>query len=280
MVTRAAAVAVGVLASTMAHGASSAIAGDAPPLAYEPAEERVTVSAREVPLPSLLRALGRRAGFEVVLIDTGERPISIDVHGAPLAETLERLLARENFVLEFAERDDGRLVVSRVLVLGPRSRGAGVVPHADPDEDARSVLPEDADRIDPDGPIELLQGFADHRDPGTRTVALEALSARGHDPRARQALIEHVADPDPRVRAVAVGLLGAYLSSPRVEDAVATALRDPSPRVRQLAVRVLSEAGSRRARSAIDLALQDEHPIVRAVAREVLSTTGEDTPDE
>ncbi len=237
--------------------------------------ELLSVTTQAAPLSVLLAEIAYRAGFTISGTISTERLVSIEFIAAPLEQALGSLLRDENFIFLFYQPEGGPEKLQQVIFLGSGQRAASFT-----DEPPR-VAPEGADAFDPDGPLESLLSLTAHPDSRMRTAALEALTRHSGDERARQTLMEHLADLDPYIRTVALGLLGPFVTQwSGAEEAVRAALQDPAPQVRQLALLTLAETAGLNAREALHEALHDADPGVRTRAAELLRDTTSENPDD
>ena len=244
----------------------------------------LSVTARDVPLQGLLAEVAHQGGFTVTGRPSGERLTSVEILKAPLDRALRKLLSGENVIFLYDQPIEGRPAkLQRVILLGALASAGGQT-RSDPTVDRggggtmtpvagepASVVPDEAETFDPDGPVEYLLLLTDHQDPRMRTAALEALTLHEDDERARRTLMDHIADPDTNIRLLVVGLLGPFIMPwPGAEEVVMGALRDPVSAVRHLALQTLWEASSPARANALQLALHDEDAVLRARAEELL----------
>ncbi|HEV8311321.1 MAG TPA: HEAT repeat domain-containing protein, partial [Methylomirabilota bacterium] len=198
-------------------------------------EPLVSMTARAVPLEALLAELGRRAGFEVAAIGGVARRVTIELSGRPLDEALRQLLQGESAVLLYGPADPGPPRLRKVVVIGVRAAAGPAMIAGTSDEFGSAAAPPDSEYAvpvtdadgpglaleSPEGSIEEATRLASHEDPRERAAAFESLGPHAADPRARQVLIQGLADRDSAIRQLAVELLAALVPDwPEAEHAL------------------------------------------------------------
>jgi len=102
--------------------------------------DRVSLQAREVSLGSVVRAIVEEAGIDLKSSDPLTKPISMELAGLSVEETLRRLLAQQNFTLIFRKTSEAKFVITEVRIL-PQGGRENTVPAARPERPVRVETP-------------------------------------------------------------------------------------------------------------------------------------------
>jgi hypothetical protein len=91
----------------------------------------VDLKAENIPVADILKAITERAGLSIKASEAVTEPYSGDFSGITVEECIRRLLGDRNYVMMYSAKDDGRLVLTEVLILkGSTSTVAGNFPEA------------------------------------------------------------------------------------------------------------------------------------------------------
>jgi hypothetical protein len=291
--------AYGVLASSAWAASSLPTQALSVSLAVEGEADFVSVTARHVPLHTVLTEIATRAGFHLTELLPLTHPISVVCRRAPLDVALTQLLQEEgaSFMFVYHPLTPQKLHQVVVLRAHPAGKGrflrpslvGGLQPQAAacvrlPTEKGQEP-PELATPLEADGqPFEVdtspevdtsldaLLASTSSADVQAQTAALEALASQyATEARARQTVLAALGDPDPYVRSVIVGTLSSVLTQwPEAEELLMRALSDPEPEVRRRALSVLWEKAPPRSNEVLNIALHDTDPAIRRQADELL----------
>ena len=297
-----------VLLVGMAYGLWAASAGAAtslpPPalsvsLTTQGEADFVSVTARHVPLHTVLTEIATRAGFHLTAVLPITHPISVVCRKAPLDVALTQLLQEEgaSFMLVYHPRAPHKLHQVVVLRAHPVGNGHFLRPSlvGFPAPQAAACVrlpaergpepPELATPLEADEPpveidtapevntsLDALLASTSSVDVHAQTAALEALASQyAMEARARQTVLAAMGDPDPYVRSVLVGTLSSVLTQwPEAEELLMRALSDPEPEVRRRALSVLWEKAAPRSNEVLNIARHDSDPAIRRQAEELL----------
>ena len=103
----------------------TALAQGALTVAYQP--PLISVDARDMPLASILREIGAKAGFTVEQRGLDSRPITIAIRDATLDDVLRQLLRSENHTLLYRDQAGQPAgVLDQIVLLGPASAAPAV----------------------------------------------------------------------------------------------------------------------------------------------------------
>jgi hypothetical protein len=99
---------------------------------------KVSLHADQVSLISVLKAI---AGNEDIYLESSSpltKPVSLDLTGLSVEESLRRLLAKENYTLIFKKTGETRFVVTEIRILAPGTK----------DKSAPRIKPKRVARVD------------------------------------------------------------------------------------------------------------------------------------
>ena len=155
---------------------------------------RLWLSAQAEPLRIVLGEVARAAGFTVAGADDLGEPVSLELHGVPLAEALQRLLRGRSYLL--VSDQAAPTVPVRLVLLADRNPTA---------RDDRTALDDAAALVDRDQPGEVARGDVLAAPPpafesldGASSEALAAVLADPGAGDAAEAAFERLAARDPR----------------------------------------------------------------------------------
>ena len=286
-------VAYGVLSSVASAASSLPTPALSVSLAAEGEDDFVSVTARNVPLRTVLAEIAARAGFQLTELLPVTHPISVVCRRAPLDVALKQLLQGEGasfmfvyhthspqklhqvVVLRADPQGKGRFL-SHSLVWSPQSQAAACVrltaERAEERPEPEATVEADVPLFGADTPLEALLASTTSADVHVQTSALEALaSLYATEARARQTVMAGMRDPDPYVRSLIVGTLGPVLTQwPGAEELLMGALSDTEPEVRRRALSVLWDKATPRLNEVLNIALHDTDPAIRGQANELL----------
>ena len=262
-------------------------------IAAEEEADFLSVTARHVPLRTVLTEIAARAGFHLTEVLPLNHPVSVVCRMVPLDVALKELLQEEGVsfmfvyhnhsspklqqvvVLRVATAGKGRFL-SHSVVWSPRPQAAACVrltpEKAEARQEQEATVEADTPFVEADTSLETLLASTTSADVQVQTSALEALaSLYTTDARARQVVMASMGDPDPYVRSLTVGMLSSVLPQwPEAEELLMGALSDPEPEVRRRALSVLWDKAPSRSNEVLNIALHDADPEIRRQARELL----------
>jgi hypothetical protein len=280
--------------SSVAIAASSLPASSlAVSLAVEGEDDFVSVTARNVPLRTVLTEIATRAGFQLTEMLPVTQTVSVVCRRAPLDVALRELLQGEGASFMFVYHSPApqrlhQVVVLRVdptakerflshsMVWSPQPQAAACVrltaERAQERPELETPVEADGQSFEADTSLEALLASATSADVQAQTSALEALaSLYATEARARQTVMAGMRDPDPYVRSLLVGTLGPVLTQwPGAEELLMGALSDTEPEVRRRALSVLWDKAKPRSNEVLNIALYDTDPEIRRQAKELL----------
>jgi hypothetical protein len=262
-------------------------------IAAEGEDNFLSVTARNVPLRTLLAEIAARAGFQLTELLPVTQTLSVICRRSPLDVALKQLLQDEgaNFMFVYHPHSPQRLqqVVllradtagkgrfrSHSLVWSPQPQAAACVrlttERAQERNEQEATVEAEVPLFEADTSLEALLASTSSADVHVQTAALEALaSLYATETRAQQAVMAGMQDPDPYVRSLIVGTLGLVLPQwPGAEELLMGALSDPEPEVRRRALSVLWDKAPPRSNEVLTIALQDTDPAIRGQAHELL----------
>jgi hypothetical protein len=220
---------------------------DAAKLSVKFSQERLSVSAVEVPLKDLAQEIRKKSGIVVEVKDTkaAEKRMTLELNNAAPALALEEILRGLNFASFY---ENGRL--SQVVVLSPEASPQKPAP-AKPAQPRPQTVRRPADPV-PDFEELLERNWAE----GMRAIA-QALkeSDRNHKVAALEAL--------------------DYVEHPEVFKLVSEALNDSDETVRKAALKVLTDKEGAPVMPLLKGALRDSDPSIRIEVLEALADKGE-----
>jgi hypothetical protein len=164
-----------------------------------------------MPLAQVMEKLSQLSGAQVRWLDHQETTaVSAEFVDLPLADALERLLPRKNFLLVYASlKDNARLITIWISSPGTGATQLQIIRPL-PVQEQPQVIDDDPPPEELDAePATVLEGqlrTALHGDEaGERLEAIEALSGMvEHDPRIRPLLVQlSTGEHDPQVRGAA-----------------------------------------------------------------------------
>jgi len=243
-------------------------ADDTPPVTLTVNGGRVSLEARDAPLPAILDEIGQRTGAHVQVDKTagaqleGET-VTLTLRDVPVEDALRQLLRGRDFVLVVSS--PGRPAEAHVY---GRSGQAGAPPPAASVSSAPAGEPVDRASV-----AALRDRALTDPDPGARARALEGLAASADQRAARDAMLEVLErESNPGLLQRALDIVGADRTIP-LEPLVNLALGNPAPEVR---IKALTQLGAQvardpRARQTLEAsAANDPAPGVRDAARALL----------
>ena len=270
--------------------------GEAPISAHIEAEVRdglLKVDARNAPLADVLRTIGEKAGFTVVIIGDLSSPGDWSLVDVSLEEGIERLVGKASTVMIYAPSDSAVSRLAKVIVyakddtLAAADAGESHPPDraikppsveesllkdlAQPRFAARVQAFKKVARLESQAAMDILgRVVSEENDPAVRRQAAGTLGRIGGDQAA--AVLETIlADEDQSVRLRAVLALG-QASGERATWALETILMsDLDPEMRRMAVRALGKRGGDLSRLLLESAVWDPDDTVRTAARQALA---------
>lgn len=286
-------VAYGVLSSSAGAESSLPVPSLSVSIAAEGEGDFVSVTARHVPLRTVLAEIAVRAGFQLTELLPVTQPVSVVCRRSPLDVALKQLLQDEGASFMFVYHSHSPQRLQQVVVLRADTAGKGrFLSHSllwSPQPQAAACVrltPQRAEErhereatVEADGPLfgadtslDALLASTTSADVQVQTSALEALaSLYATDARARQAVMAGLRDPDPYVRSLIVGTLSPVLTQwPGAEELLMAALSDTEPEVRRHALSVLWDKAKPRINEVLNIALHDTDPEIRGQAHELL----------
>ncbi|MFQ5773597.1 MAG: HEAT repeat domain-containing protein [Kiloniellaceae bacterium] len=254
-------------------------------------EGLVSLDARNVPLEDVLRAIAEQAGFRLVLKGDLSTPVTWSFKDVPVDRGVARLLGTASSLALYAPAPDGRgSVLAEVRVLRGSSdavAGASGVARAAPIQPAWAVPAPTSEPLeeDPETRLERVRGLVEKGrrttvralsrfvsgddDPVVRRIATVGLgNLRG--PKAKDALIEALADEDGVVRQRAAQGLARNGGQAAIAPLRQALLEDPEPGVRRMAAFGLGRIDDDAAQSALIEAQSDDDPSVRGAVAAAL----------
>jgi len=252
-------------------------------------EGRVTAVIVESPLPTLLRAIARQSGIDIVLHASLEGTVSVTFRDVPLEEALRRILRTTNAVFIYSQRSAAHVGAPPARAGVPQARLSEVHIYPGSTSVAASapVVVRDAEpttasmttrsRLTAEATKNLLGNRSRISQKRAATTLGRTYDAKNVGPLA-QALAE---DEDATVRLSAVKALGKLRSEQAVGPLGDALLADPDFDVREATARALGKTWSATAVTPLVQALQqDSSALVRdAAARALGNTWDESTVD-
>jgi len=220
-----------------------------PGLRVDVHEGRLTVRADQVPLYSILSAIGVQTDLELAVPDAGESAgplVTVDFEGLPLEEGIQRLLQRHltqsSYVLVFDA--EGRLAAVHIVggaSSGPAPPPAGASTASRGAGPARRLTTGEVSAEVGGDPLEQALGKA--RAATDLEARVKALLALGDFQDARSLAVLHPAlrsdSPDIRQAALAAMREGTVYEPTVLADVRSVVAGDPDPTVREAALEVL-----------------------------------------
>ncbi len=248
----------------------------------------LTVHATDMPLAELLRAIGERAGFRVVIKGYLNAPVTWSFTEAPVDKALRRLLQNTSSVLIYAPaRDGGTGPLVEVIALttkadaAPRttqiartiparrtevSGGTSVVSLIEDREDRLRAVRRLANKPDAAATKYFALLLSEDEDPLIRRIAAMALGKIG-GAQAEATLTAALEDEDALVRGRAIQALARKWGHKAVGPLGKTLMEDPDPTVRRQAALSLGRMSGEEALEALYAAQGDpDYAVRRAVA--------------
>ena len=216
---------------------------------------RVSATADQVAIRTILEALGRESGITIRSQLPLSRRVSLESRDEPMAALLHRLLRRESYMYISAPAPGA----SELWILTDDPTIGGMVWSS---------------QSDVDDPEAILAAY-DSADTAANRLHAVTLLATGDDSAALPTLLAAITDPDPAIREEAIFGIGALGGTGNINQ-LQTALLDPQPRVREAAIEALTDIGADRAATAAALSglLHDRDPVIRAEAVDALADIG------
>ncbi len=244
----------------------------------------LTVHATDMPLAELLRAIGAKAGFRVIIKGDLRDPVTWSFTEAPVDKALRRLLHNTSSVLIYAPaRDGGTGPLVEVIALrtmadaAPRtaqiartirarktevSRGTPVVSLTDDREVRLRAVRRLANNPDAAATNDLALLLSEDEDPLIRRITAIALGKIG-GAQAEAALTVALEDGDALVRSRAIRALARKRGHKAVETLAKALMDDPEPTIRRQAALSLGRIFSEEAYQVLDAARFDTDLSVR-----------------
>ncbi len=244
----------------------------------------LSVRAIDVPLAGLLRAIGEKAGFEVIIKGDLSGPVTWSFADVPVEEGVRRLLHDTSSVMIYARvQDGGTGSLAKVItfhqnvdLVAGHSRVARTIPTqetgvsqetpivspSDHREDRLAAVRHLANRLDASASKDLALLLFEDEDPLIRRIAAIALG-KLRLPEAKAALKAALSDEDTQVRRRAIQGLGKAWGKEAVEPLSVALAEDPDPGVRRQAALSLGRIFSGAAYQVLDAARFDTDVSVR-----------------
>ncbi len=202
-------------------------------------EGLLTVNARDAPLGDVLRVIGEKAGFTVIISGNLSSPVTRFLAGVPLDKAIGRLVGENSWIMIYGPLDaDGRV----------------------------------------SGPLELQVYAYRARDTGTAAVmqspGIESnMTAPESSPASlKDSILKDLVRPERAARMRAIGMLGRLKDENSIELLNQVLLEDQDPSVRQHAVIALGRIGGDRAIQILrDVSLGDPDDAIREAADSALA---------
>lgn len=249
----------------------------------------LTLDVRDAPLDDVLRTIGKKAGFEVVIKVDLSTPVSRSFAAMPLDQGIRRLIGETSFVMAYGGSGDA----VRLTLLSPGASDGGTEigrlevtavdepSQADieewilsrltqPDRGVRIVAVRRLMRLERELAVDIAARVLDHDDdPAVRGEAAAVLGQIGGD-RAAILLDLAVADAEASVRIHAVRALGALGGEAAVHGLGRALLEHPDRDVRLIAAEGLAENSSEASQSYLEAAKSVRDAKVREAAEKAL----------
>jgi len=259
---------------------------------------QVSADLNAVSLAVLLREMGQRAGFAVVLQGDLDHLVSAHFRDLPMDAALRRVVGSEHaLVMRYEPAREpgmpGRLLEVRVYgdvrgdpdrvtvaPVAPRGEGGAQKVEAPPGPDPEApgaysgpagmaAVRALAARGDAASVAALGRILDTSSDPAVRREAIEALSRIGGE-EAADALAHGLGDDDSAIRTGVVDALGDMGDEHATRMLGQVLFSESEPDIRLTAVARLGERDSDAARAFLDAAADDPDPLVRDAARKAL----------
>jgi hypothetical protein len=236
------------------------------------ADDRLTVSARDVTLEDLLAQVAERANVRVTFERPPTETVTTAFSGLPVDEALRRLLRGHSFVLVY----EAGQRVSELRVVGPNGGSAATATVRGPPGQPAAHGGDPSARP-PDVPVgrvtpvrELVKSVLQDEEATVRARSTAALAAAG-GAEAVAALRKALEDDAGVVRVHAVGALSRVERRAAIPVLSRVLAGDPDPQVRLAAARALSSMPTPDARAALEGAATDANADVRHEVRRALA---------
>jgi hypothetical protein len=257
----------------------------------------LSLEVRDAPLGEVFRAIGRAAGFAVVIRGDLGRPTSLSMVDVDLGVALRRLAGKTALLIRYQRGGDAGGLRIDELRLYPRAQAE----HAGrqmPDRTVRatvasrrtevsnSQIPHDLERpqraarieklqrvatLEPGAAVDILTGvLADEDDWAVRREAVTMLGKVGGG-RAVDVLETILAEEEPALRLRAVSVVGAIGDDQATQAVGAILLEDRDRRLRFAAALALAREGSDAALRFLEAAASDPDEVVRTAVGRALS---------
>jgi hypothetical protein len=251
-------------------------------LRVESGDGHVSVSARDMPLGTILEEIAHQNAFIVSSQQPLDERVTLEMDRLPLRVAMKRLLPGRSFILQVGQQADasdappGKLWIFSHALVGS-DIGLSMEPldadraieHAKlalADSDARVRLKAVAalSRVDAAQALSMLSASA--LNDGNSAVRQEAVFALSEAGKADMQIFKRtLTDSDAKVREATIEAL-AKIGGEESAHALAMAMNDDDASLRQEAVNALGEIGGPTAIELLHRALQDEHFSVRESA--------------
>ena len=199
-------------------------------------EGLLTVNARDAPLADVLRVIGEKAGFTVIIKGNLSTPVTSSFAGVPLDKAIRRLVGENSWIMTYGPSDaDGRVSAPLELQVRARDKGTAAV----------------------------MQSTAIKSNMATRESSPASL---------KDSILKDLARPDRAARMRAIGMLGRLKDEDTIDVLARVLLEDQDPSVRRQAVITLGRIGGDRAIEILDeVSLSDPDDMVREAAASALA---------
>ncbi len=251
-------VAYGVFSSSAGAESSLPAPSLSVSIAVEGGDDFLSVTARNVPLRTLLAEIAARADFQLTELLPVTQPLSVVCRRAPLDVALKQLLQDEGASFMFVYHPHSPQRLQQVVVLRADTAGKGrfrrhslgwspqpaaaacvrlTAERAQERHEPEARVEADVPFFEADTSLDALLASTTSADVHVQTAALEALaSLYATEARAQQAVMAGLRDPDPYVRSLTIGTLSLVLTQwPGAEELLMGALSAAEPEVRRRA---------------------------------------------
>jgi HEAT repeats len=240
-------------------------------------QQRLSLTAEDVPVWEVLSEVARKTGVEVQGARALRQSANLRFTNLPLRDAFEKILAGVSFAFVESPTATGSVSHLTVMVLG-ETAGLGsdtARKKAKPSPPANSMAKlERLYNLAKQGTWDEVWKAASQGDPVIQSVALGLLA--GHDPDQATALAVTAAhSSDQSHRLVGIQTL-AGLDSPIAAQTLGENLSDPDTGVRESAVVSLMGQSSSDSVAALSRALQDRDYSIRMMALDFLAQRGEE----
>jgi HEAT repeat protein len=248
----------------------------------------LTVESQDVPLSTLLRAIGEEAGFEVTIEGDLDTLIDHSFSEVPLLQGLRRLLDRHSFLMFFDESENLRelRILAAVEGGGEQPFQPSVSIEADPSQaeleiwildkltspqrDTRIVAVRRLVRLEPGASVNIAARILESEpDPIVRGQTVATLGKIGGD-QVPRLLDSALTDEQASVRKHAIRAWQAVGAEKAITALGRVVTEDPDREVRLMALQALIEINNDSSRDYLLLATTDHDESIRQTARQAL----------